>query len=372
MFDAIYQAAKNNKTSELKDQFLNYINSKPPFLTPAGQHALEGNDKAVELLRRYGACPNSIAMGYAIAGNHAKVEEYRAPPHNADKDLIAHGYAFVGNEEKVAWYRDKLKADIAFIAAGYALAGNDSKADEYFKQDKDLAHFIAAAYVSVGSDKKMKVYRDIHKADPSYIALAYATHNNHKKVEKYREKYKADVNEIVIGYALAANYDKVEEYRTKYKADVNAIAFGYALTQNHDKVEEYYSKHHACVRKIARAYSPGDMPVFYKAVYYLDKKKNNTANELIGVLIRLKNGQNSHNPYWMNSKQKLDRLVKAINKLEKDAPLSTLVQDKNSELHKALNYQRITPGWFSNARSLEKVINAAKAPEAVSRRGGKP
>jgi hypothetical protein len=43
-----------------------------PYLTPAGELALEGNDAGVAFLKQHGASVNSIALGFALGGHVAQ------------------------------------------------------------------------------------------------------------------------------------------------------------------------------------------------------------------------------------------------------------------------------------------------------------
>lgn len=65
--------------------------------------------------------------------------------------------------------------------------------------------------------------------------------------------------------------------------------------------------------------------------------------KLIKMLNRLEKGSQSSNPYWMNSTQKLNNTVNALNAIIKEsASLKGALKDPQSELFKALNHQRIS------------------------------
>ncbi|MDR3492195.1 MAG: hypothetical protein P4M12_09180, partial [Gammaproteobacteria bacterium] len=60
----------------------------------------------------YGAGIDSIAQGYALAGNHERVEKYHGPETVAS---IAYGYAFAGNHQRVEMYRTQYEASVSSI-----------------------------------------------------------------------------------------------------------------------------------------------------------------------------------------------------------------------------------------------------------------
>ena len=91
------------------------------------------------------ALSGSIALGYAIAGDNEKVEEYRTI-HEANVSNIAQGYAMVENHVKVEEYRTTHNANVNLIAHGYKLVGNFIK-----QRDYDI-NFILNSYIKERAD----------------------------------------------------------------------------------------------------------------------------------------------------------------------------------------------------------------------------
>ncbi len=83
---------------------------------------------------------------------------------------------------------------------------------------------------------------------------------------------------------------------------------------------------------------------------------------------RLQLHQDSFNPYWINSKQKVDAIINALEHLdfEEEGTLRDTVTNPKSELYNALNMQRLSPltflgiwGW-NQAKSLQYVQEVAQ------------
>jgi hypothetical protein len=243
MFNDIYFLVLNENNPELikdklKNMFVDEQQPYPPFLTVSGVLALNGIDEKVALLRTLGASANFTAQGYALAGNHNKVEEYRTT-HHACVNNIAQGYALAGNHNKVEEYRTQHQACVNVIAQGYALAGNHNKVEDYRTQHPTCVHSIVRGYALAGNHNQVEKYRTQHHASVHFIAPGYAQGGNHNKVEEYRTKHQAFVNFIAQGYAEGGNHNKVEEYRTQYHASIDSIIYGYTLAGNRLKTEAY-------------------------------------------------------------------------------------------------------------------------------------
>jgi hypothetical protein len=93
---------------------------------------------------------------------------------------------------------------------------------------------------------------------------------------------------------------------------------------------------------------------------------------ILSCLDRLNYGANNHyNPYWMNSSQKREAIITAIDALNADLSeetLKTMINSPDSMLYKALNITRLSPltffgrlGW-NQAQSLQLVQEVATAP----------
>lgn len=74
---------------------------------------------------------------------------------------------------------------------------------------------------------------------------------------------------------------------------------------------------------------------------------------------RLESGVYSYNPYWMNSSKKLNAIISVLPPTLDEASLKALVRDPKSELHQALNMQRLPTlsilGRDNQAKSLKAL-----------------
>lgn len=85
--------------------------------------------------------------------------------------------------------------------------------------------------------------------------------------------------------------------------------------------------------------------------------------KILEQIERLQAHQDSCNPYWINSKEKANAIITALDNLNftEDGILKEAVNNPNSELYNALNMQRLSPltclgmwGW-NQAKSLQHV-----------------
>ncbi|MBA3537366.1 MAG: hypothetical protein H0T84_12290 [Tatlockia sp.] len=87
-----------------------------------------------------------------------------------------------------------------------------------------------------------------------------------------------------------------------------------------------------------------------------------SGQKIIEAMRRLKEGEENYlNPYWINSSTKLKAIIAAVNKIHLNSSLNDLIQNKESELYKALNSPRLLPitflgqFGFNHAKSLMNV-----------------
>lgn len=243
---------------------------------------------------------------------------------------------------------------------GYALAGNHSKVEEYRITHEASPNAIAVGYAQASNDAKVEEYHLQHDADVSSIAMGYALANNHVRVEEYRLLYRADPGLIAIGYARTGNHGKVDEYRLRHLVNPDFIAMGYALAGNHSRVEYYRKHYNASLKTIAQGYARSSEPVprLYFAVNIL-VRHGPAGHAIIDVMHRLRTGQDRRwNPFWMNSGTKLDHIIYAVEGLKFTDRIEELINNPKSELYIALNTHRAAIvnlfRWlgFSHARSL--------------------
>lgn len=180
-------------------------------INAAFQLAKDGKDQAVELLRKYGASVHDIARGYAVAGNHKKVEEYRRW-HGASVAAIASGYAEGLHHEKVTEYYEKYKGDF-----------NN-------KNSFTLTTAIAQGYVVANCTEKVEEYRNKETpASISAIALTYAE----------------------LGNTQAEVYLKINTLPEEYKDElINVIAYGYASGGHGQELTTFYNQHRQKIRAV--------------------------------------------------------------------------------------------------------------------------
>jgi hypothetical protein len=274
MFDKIYEIAQNSSNRQalalnLKDHYIDAVKVCDGMLvTAAAQLAITGEEEKVEWMRLLGADINAIAQGYARAGNHKKVEFYRAIMHSEkiNVDMLAIGYALAGNDKQVEEYRTKHHASVDAIAHGYAIAGNDKQVEVYRTKHHASVHVIAEGYARAGNDKQVEIYRTQHAASVDAIAKGYALAGNHKEVDKYCSKHNANIQAVAQCYAVAGYHARVglklfkpsggkfELITDRSAININAIAQAYALAGRHEKVEEYRTQHGADVKEIIEGY----------------------------------------------------------------------------------------------------------------------
>jgi hypothetical protein len=332
-----YAQADSEKVEEYIKEYDAAINAIAQGYTRVGNEK-----KAEEFLQQGKVKVDSLVLEFARARNYSKVKEYEERYH-ADKSIIAQGYALAGDDEKVNEYLSEGNVDRTQVVLGYALAGNHVKVEEWLSFYETQLNQYAIDF-----PQKIEQFEAQYKHLINIIAYAYALTGNHSKVEQYKIANKTDINTILLGYARAGNYSKVEEYRLKYYIDIDTIAHNYALAGNHNKVEEYRTQHQASIFAIAKAYQKSGklIPAFYKSIIKLEGY-GSIGKKIVETMVRLKNGQESFwNLYWMNSKSKLDSIMHAIEALDEEDNLISLINNPNSDLHKALKIQRITPITF--------------------------
>lgn len=347
MFELFYNAAlKATSPEELSTKLfslsLDAIEPTPPFLTLAAKLAFQNKTKSVEVAYQLGANVDSIASGFAMAGNDAMVEQYRKE-YSADKDYIGYGYAFVGNYAKVDEYLTEHNASINLILVGFALANNHEKVEEY------LANYHPKVLVK-DSDAK-----ELDEKEKQQLAERQAL-------------YQTLINSIAEAYALTNNPDKVDEYLDK-GANVDAIAKAYAFAGNHEKVEEYRVQHNADIYDIASGYKTKGTatPSFYRALNML-QGQGEAGKVIIDAIVRLKHGQDQFwNPYWMNSGAKLKLIIEAVESFPQSENMSDAIKDENSKLYKALNMHRLSPLTFLGRLGFYHTKSVQTANEELAK-----
>lgn len=192
MSDEIYRIALESNDFEtlertLKNRRLDEFTVENGLsITAATRLAREGRGDKVEWMRKLGANVNGIALGYALAGDHANVEIYREQ-YNANAGVIALGYALAGYHEQVEVYRTQHKANIPAIAQGYALADNDEQVKNYLHRTEYHAKVISAiaqGYALAGNHEKRKKY-DINYLLDSYLQERTAVKDSSGVTKEY-------------------------------------------------------------------------------------------------------------------------------------------------------------------------------------------
>lgn len=199
MFDEIYNAAKNYSTFEefekwfidkyqLNDarKYQNYIDatkSDNPYMTVAAQFAYDKDDIRVKWMQKLYADVGKIAMGYALVGNHEKVNECKNIC--TVYDYIALGYALGGHHEKVEELRQYHFKYVNDIARGYALGRYHEKVDEYYTNHGASVDAIAAAYKINSNDTMIEKYNLIKQLD-TYLKNRRQESDSSGKTIEYR------------------------------------------------------------------------------------------------------------------------------------------------------------------------------------------
>lgn len=218
-YQDFYQAALNGDEERIKALLsqgacIGELEQGSMYKSAAFQLAAEGKHDAVELLRKYGSSVNSIVKGYALVGNHQKVQEYQKR-HGASPKAILAGYALGRHHEKVTEYfeiyskeyftkikpgDDKPSRLATVIACNSVLAGCDDKAEELRALYPDLIFDLALSYAYVDNDKQVAFYLN----DP--------TIQNSLSQEK-KEKL---IKNFALGYAIKGNREKLTNLFNRY------------------------------------------------------------------------------------------------------------------------------------------------------------
>lgn len=90
------------------------------------------------------------------------------------------------------------------------------------------------------------------------------------------------------------------------------------------------------------------------------------------VMARLHYGSTSSNPYYMNSKAKLDKIIDALSNLPENSNFHDEMSNQQSALYKAINMQRISPFTlfgalgFNKSKSLMRVTTSFVESKSLS------
>jgi len=197
------------------------------------------------------------------------------------------------------------------------------------------------------------------------VAEGYARAGREKELNDLLKKEYPKNNDIINGslrgLIIAGNMDSMEALRVKYAVGAGQMAELYVTVASEGLISEQ------------------QVPPFYRAIQTLQCCRNTIETDsrcpakhslpaLIESMERLYKGQQSRfNPYWMNSRAKLDKIIHAINALDFNVVvLDDEIRNPESALYKAMNIQRITPitfFGFNHARSVMKVEDALKMPQ---------
>lgn len=104
---------------------------------------------------------------------------------------------------------------------------------------------------------------------------------------------------------------------------------------------------------------------YTKAINLL--KNYEMGKSIIASMVRLKEGEQSWNPYWINSELKLQGIIAAVLKLEEgEVDLVSLIQNEKSELHESLNMQRLLPITFLGRLGFNHAKSAMIVEDEVA------
>lgn len=190
MFDTVYKLTLEATDIDDLKRKLGYldVNARKisnPYITAATQLAMDGNVDRAEWLRELGASNDSIAFGYAHAGNDEQVAIYFTE-YCVNAYCIAMGYAMGGHIKQVAIYHAKYSLDANCIAIGYALGGHHEQVEACIRENKIDINQLACAYARVGNIEKTEAFRlQYAEVNVDDIVGIYIDSKNHAGLKKY-------------------------------------------------------------------------------------------------------------------------------------------------------------------------------------------
>lgn len=271
IFNEIYTIAQqatsfNELKTGLENREVDVLSKNFPYVSVAGQFAIEGEHEKVEWLRELEADPGRIIKGYAYAGNDERVQFYRTHYTDAD-NWIVWGYALAGNAQRVETHSREHKVQYFYIGIGYAAGGHHKLVKDCYKQGRIFAGNIGQAYAEEGYHKEVEYYRE-RGASPHSIAEGYARGGYHEKVEFYRTYYGASLGQIYNGYQIAHNYEKIGEYQLRILLDKHINPHEYQINA-------------LCETKV----------VLQKGFFSHNQKSCNQENKAVNALLLALNGE---------------------------------------------------------------------------------
>lgn len=252
-YQDVYDAAKSLDADRLPlTQWVDYLDNA---WTPASQLAYEGESEAVAFLLSRGADPKMIAEGYARAGNHVMVEQYRRKYPDC-VNAIARGYAWAGDHERVERYRSQYHAWPECIAAGYVMAGDHVNVEMYRLQHGVTPSQIGCIYAQVNDPVHVAMYEELG-ASPEMVAAGYVLAKQEDRVAEYVETYHVKAFTLVPNYILIGDHAKVATCCEKNPALVEWAVKYYAKVNNYEQLALYQQKYHVDLDVVMEGHAMG-------------------------------------------------------------------------------------------------------------------
>jgi hypothetical protein len=246
--EMIYQAASKAQTNYVaaEEELIKILSGKYVSvdifdnneMSPAARLAQQGNRKAVQLLRKYGANINQIAKGAAM-GSQPWVDELHEA--GANINYIAFGAAWAGNINYAETLRLEHNANINYIAQGAVMNSTPECIEhaEFLRIHHNAnVNFIAQAAARAGNRNYAENLRINHRANVDFIAKGAAGYVDNAYAEYLRTYHGANVSWMAEGAAQAKQYKYAMFLCRVHGAKYYKLACGAAYAGDQDYVND--------------------------------------------------------------------------------------------------------------------------------------
>lgn len=422
--DTIYNLAKSiENLEELRQKIgalhIDALNNGIPAHTAAGRLAMEGNHRAVQLLEQLGASPLGIVRGYASRRlqKNELMENQKILTRYLDKyprfrfqiiwayaangltflaeellnkfsdtiNTLLTGYAYANNQQQIARYRNMLNKDqrVKALALGYTSGGHEfalsveDAANPQIITNKAIGCIMRGDLASVTNEIKQHLLTD-HYMITLLAQLGYdELVTEHELIDEQAANcsiLQSDrIEAIILGYLYANHWAKVEEYRNKYSMSPEVMDVLYQKAYERCGIKKPTAA-------LPKPEQPSVQPIILNIGEVDDLILNKTKEKLLGLgklpicnqliqsLDRLKQGQdNFWNPYWIGSREKLSKIIVALQPINTIENLIKSISDKQSQLYEALNTQRLLPitflGHFGHNQAKTLINTQEQLPQ---------
>lgn len=283
----------------------------------------------------------TIAEGLALAKKSEQLEPLESKNHELINRLAA-AHALRSNHAEVQRLQLIYGADPNVIFKHYLRAGNLTKAGEYLERYRLNYNEVACSFASLQMHKQVFACLGRYPIDPNRLIPYYLRPELQGYLDRLTKEFKADVNLIAYYFAYQQFYTQSELYKIDPKADIRSIIQGFVDSGNHDAVEHYRITCNLSYTLILAAYTKSDttIPKLYKTMIWLGNQGET------GPAIKMQLEQLHNSPaqsyHWngLTGKERVDRILKALDSIETSEELDCAYSDTNSEL-----YQALFPGY---------------------------